>query len=424
MVTNVEIISKEMIKPSSPTPIHLRNLKLSFLDQIAPPIYVPLIFFYHHDELSNYNISHEEISRLLKQSLSKILTIFYPLGGRIQENSSVDCNDSGAEFIEARVHTRLSEVIQEANMEELKKFQPLEPFGQDENVVLKVKISFFDCGGIAIAICLSHKIADGTSLVAFINAWAATCRGETNIFQPTFDFASCFPPTALSGSGFIQKVGMTEEKIATKRFVFDKEMLAKIKEITTSSDDDGSQVKNPTRVEAVSSYIWRRFMDVSKAKRSMKTSFAAVHAVNLRPRKSPPFSEYMFGNCWRPAIALSKLEDNNSDLVAKLRSGIRSINDDFIKQVQNGEYLNHLSKTVDLYLNGGMEFCNFSSWCRFPVYEVDFGWGKPVWVCTTTMPFKNVVILMSTPCGEGIEAWVNMLEDDMKMFEQLQELID
>ncbi|KAI3463653.1 hypothetical protein Pfo_020316 [Paulownia fortunei] len=421
MVTNVEIISKEMIKPSSPTPPHLRNLKLSFLDQIAPPVYVPLIFFYHHDEL-NHNINRLEISRLLKQSLSNILTIFYPLGGRIQENSLVDCNDSGAEFIEARVNTRLSEVIQEPNMEELKKLEPVEPLGQDEKVVLAVKLSFFDCGGITIAISLSHKIADGMSLVAFINAWAAICCGKSKMFKPSFNFASFFPPRAMPGLGSTEDVGMTKEKLATKRFVFDKEKLAKLKEFTASSDG-GSQVKDPTRVEAVSAYIWRRFMEVAKAKGGMKTSFAAVHAVNLRPKNRPPFSENAFGNCWRPAIAMSKPEDN-SDLVTKLRVAIRSINDDYIKKVENGEYLNNLIRSVDMYLKGGMEFCNFSSWCRFPVYEVDFGWGKPVWVCTTTLPFKNVVILMSTPCGEGIEAWVNMLEDDMKMFEEHQNLID
>ncbi|KAE8123967.1 hypothetical protein FH972_018880 [Carpinus fangiana] len=43
----VEIISKEIIKPSSPTlPHDLRNLKGSFLDQLAPTTYIPIILFY------------------------------------------------------------------------------------------------------------------------------------------------------------------------------------------------------------------------------------------------------------------------------------------------------------------------------------------------------------------------------------------
>ncbi|XP_047940528.1 stemmadenine O-acetyltransferase-like [Salvia hispanica] len=348
------IISDEMIKPSSPTPIHLRNLKLSVLDQISPPIYVPLIFFYNHHQL------------------------------------------------------------------ELKKLQISS--GVDEKVMLKVKICFFECGGISVAISLSHKIADGTSLVAFVNAWAAATRGETLEFKPSFDFASVFPPRDLSVLESTQTVGCTQEKIVTKRFGFDKEELTKFKMINSS----GSQVKNiPTRVEAVSSYIWRRFIDAAKAKEkgsTKTTSFAAAHAVNLRPRKSPPFLQHMFGNCWRPAIALSGPEASEAELVGKLRGAITRMDGDFIGQIENELCLNVLSRSVELFIKGGLEKCLFSSWCRFPVYEVDFGWGKPVWVCTTTLPFKNLVILMSTPCGEGIEAWVNILEEDMKMFEQGQEL--
>ncbi|XP_047938454.1 stemmadenine O-acetyltransferase-like [Salvia hispanica] len=410
MASRVEIISDEMIKPSSPTPTHLRILKLSLLDQISPPIYVPLIFFYNHLQ----NLSRHQISTLLKQSLSNTLTDFYPLAGRIHDNSSINCNDQGAEFVEARVHTSLSEIIQNPNMEELKKLQTSQ--GEDEKVMLRVKICFFDCGEISVAICISHKIADGTSLVAFANAWAAATRGETPDFQPSFNFSSVFPPRDLSALESTQRVGITQEKIVTKRLVFGKEELAKLK------IDSGSQVKNiPTRVEAVSSYIWRRFIKAKDGTRT--TSFAAVHAVNLRQRKSPPFSQHMFGNCWRPAIALSRAEASEAELVGKLRGAITRMDGDFIGQIENGEYLNVLSRTVDMFIKGGVEFSNFSSWCRFPVYEVDFGWGKPVWVCTTTMPFKNLVILMSTPCGEGIEAWVNIVEEDLKMFEQSQQLV-
>ena len=66
MVTNLEILSKEMIKPSSPTPHHLRNLQLSLLDQIAPSAYIPLIFFYNANQLQSSNKDHPKIAQILK----------------------------------------------------------------------------------------------------------------------------------------------------------------------------------------------------------------------------------------------------------------------------------------------------------------------------------------------------------------------
>lgn len=75
------------------------------------------------------------------------------------------------------------------------------------------------------------------------------------------------------------------------------------------------------------------------------------------------------------------------------------------------------------FSKGEVELCNFTSWCRFPIYDVDFGWGRPTWVCSSNRPHKNVIVLMSTKGGEGIEAWFNMLEEEMAMFEQDTEFL-
>ncbi|KAI3936678.1 hypothetical protein MKX01_034107 [Papaver californicum] len=42
----VEVVSREIIKPSYPTPHHLKSFKLSLLDQLSPPFHVPFIFYY------------------------------------------------------------------------------------------------------------------------------------------------------------------------------------------------------------------------------------------------------------------------------------------------------------------------------------------------------------------------------------------
>ncbi|MED6215902.1 hypothetical protein PIB30_002590 [Stylosanthes scabra] len=87
----VEIFSREDIKPSSPTPSHLRTFKHSILDQVNPFHYAPVVVFYTSHNPSEFPKRLE----LLKQSLSEILTNFYPLGGKIKDKFSIDCNDEG-----------------------------------------------------------------------------------------------------------------------------------------------------------------------------------------------------------------------------------------------------------------------------------------------------------------------------------------
>ncbi|XP_031091468.1 stemmadenine O-acetyltransferase-like [Ipomoea triloba] len=398
----VELLSKEMmIKPSSPTPPHLKTLKLSFLDQISPPVFIPLIFFFHNHGEDD----HGRSSQKLKQSLSKVLSLFYPLAGRLKGNDFIDCSDDGALWVEARVHGFLKDVVENPLMEELEKFLPAEPYnnGDDGELILAVQINYFLDGGIAVGVCMSHKIGDGLSLVNFVNAWAVAAREGhvAGISPPDFELPpSLFPPTTadLSGSGFSPSVGMTREKIVTRRVVFSKEKLAALKKSAAA------RVSDPTRVEALSAFLWS-----AAGRKKPQNPSAAVHAVNLRSRMNPPLPDLTFGNLWRPAIAVTSPETTQDDLVSHLRTSIRKINAEHAKALQNCHlYLENLHKAQEMFCKGEAEFCSFSSWCRFPIYEVDFGWGRPVWACTTTFPYKNVIILMSTKSGDGIEAWVNI----------------
>ncbi|KAK2980832.1 hypothetical protein RJ640_020484 [Escallonia rubra] len=66
----VEIISKENIKPASLTPLHFRKYRLSGLDQLFPHLYAPLVFYYPKNENAASEDAIHERSQRLKQSLS------------------------------------------------------------------------------------------------------------------------------------------------------------------------------------------------------------------------------------------------------------------------------------------------------------------------------------------------------------------
>ncbi|XP_059445003.1 stemmadenine O-acetyltransferase-like [Corylus avellana] len=415
---NVEIISKEIIKPSSPTPHHLRTHKLSFLDQFPPTTYIPIILFYHannaHDDVDH----HVQKSNRLKKSLIQTLNRFYPLSGTVKEDHSIDCNDEGVEFYEAKVACKLSRVLQHFNMEILNQFLPFQPYGSHE-VLLAVKYNIFECGGVAVGVCVSHRIADGASATTFLGAWSATSRGDEDHVCPKFDAATYFPPKDISwGKG---DIGVTKEKIATRRLVFDKSSIAALKEKASS-----------TRVLAVTAFIWKRLMAISKSKPAPARVHVAIHAVNLRPRMVPPMPTHSFGNLWYFAAAVLSPHDqlyggddhdSNRALAMKLSKAIKGINGDYVKKLQSDAIPNSLTKAVEMSSKGDVESYRFTSWCRFGLYEADFGWGEPTWVGCPSMPFKNLVVLTSTRDGHGIEAFVNILEEDAVVFDSDEELL-
>ncbi|KAF8403631.1 hypothetical protein HHK36_011735 [Tetracentron sinense] len=416
-MAKVEIISREIIKPSSPTPHHLTNFTLSFLDQLAPPVYVPIFLFYSAH--ADCNIGN------LKNSLSATLTLFYPVAGRIKDGTSVDCNDDGADYFVAQVSgTPLSDFLGQPKPDVLKLLLPCEPnttwSGSGTDVLLAIQVNVFDCGGLAIGVCISHKIADAASLATFVGTWSAIARGATEIVVPRFDLASFFPPRDLSG--FMASTGIIRDKIVTNRFVFDASNIAALRAKAATAG-------TCTRVEALSAFIWSRFLALfTERKAGTENMHVLMHAVNLRKRMDPPLPQHSFGNVWRQTMTMPLGEsdkDSPRALEGLVRDAIRKIDGEYVRKFQEGdEYMKNIIEIGQQFSKGEVVLFCFSSWCWFPFYEVDFGWGKPTWVCTTTLPFKNVVIFMDTKSGDGIEAWVNMLEDDMAEFERDPELFE
>ncbi|KAL4637618.1 hypothetical protein ACB092_03G089800 [Castanea dentata] len=390
MKVELEVISNENIKPSSPTPTYLCYYQLSFLDQTSPPMYVPLLFFYtKNGAYSKISIDPtKSFSTVLKQSLSDVLTRYYPLAGRVKDNLTVDCNDEGVLYREAQVKCKLSDIVTHHNSAELKKFLPCDIDGT-HHFASAVQANYFTCGGIAIGACISHKIADGTSFIMFMKTWAATARGDSDIY-PQFQASTLFPPTSTL-FGFQPENSMIKEKLVLKRFVFSSASIVALREKYAESSELECPL-HPSRVEALSVFLWSRYVATTQAKFGPKMLNMMLFAVNLRTRMDPPLPRNSFGNIFWLAI-------------------------------DHAQHLNFLKEASGNLRKEDIVPFNFSSWCKFPMYEVDFGWGNPMWIGLVSLPFKNVVIYIDTKSGDGIEAWVNLKEEDMAKFESDTKLL-
>ncbi|XP_021832832.1 vinorine synthase-like [Prunus avium] len=426
MKVEVEVISKEIIKPSSPTPDHLRHYQFSFLDQIAPQVYNPLLLFYEHKAKTQFNIT--EISNHLKNSLSEVLTLFYPLAGRIEHNQFIHCNDEGIPFFEARVlDCTLSDVLNNPIPGELNKFMPFELDDITNSFPLGVQLNIFQCGGFAIGQCISHKIADGLSYFMFGKIWAALARGDkANINPPEFISSTLFPPKEFN-IAYDGGVGITKDRI-TKRFVFD---ASQIENLRARYEHNMHLKKRLTRVETLSTFVWSRFVVATKDC-TMNKLYRVVHAVNLRPRFDPPLPQSSFGNLFRFSMTAplrsggGNEECGHSVVIPVVREAIGKIDNEYVKklQKQGDEHLGLMTKQADSFKRGEMgTLLSFSSYCRFPLYDNDFGWGRPTWVGSPALTYKNLVLFMDTKEGGGIEAYVSLEEEVMAKFECDSELL-
>jgi hypothetical protein len=196
-----EIVSRTCIKPSSPTPPHLKNFKLSLLDQLLPAIHGNMTFFFpSFDSPTDLDLEFSCKSQLLQKSISETLTRFYPLAGRFTGGSAIDCNDNGSLFIEARSNSPLSDFLSKSDCETLDLFLPTtdqETMELSKGSMWLVKFSMFSCGGTAISVSLTHKIADFATLITLLKSWTATCRGSSEPLAPQFTGALILPPREI-----------------------------------------------------------------------------------------------------------------------------------------------------------------------------------------------------------------------------------
>ncbi|KAF9679369.1 hypothetical protein SADUNF_Sadunf06G0007900 [Salix dunnii] len=417
----VQIISKEILKPSSSTPQHRRAYKLSVLDQLAPPIYIPVIFFY-----SPSRETFCKNSDYLKESFSRTLTHFYPFAGRVKDDFSIDCNDDGAAFIEAQVSGDMSMVIEQADINQQQQLLPCSPYAKlsklsTDQVTLAVQVNYFNCGGMAISVCIWHAVADGSTLATFVKSWAAITRDPNHVLDKViYDCTPLFPPQDLSSFSmhdFMKKDVSSE--IVTKRFLFDGCKVAALRDEV----GNGPSLDRPTRFIAVSSLILAAMITVTRENEDDQQIRAATIAVDLRGRLKPPVPKQSIGNIFQVAIANWPESESNvlnyNTLAGKLDESIRKMNDEYIRKFHaGGGYFNFLKRAGEEAMKGSnMMVFSFSSWCKFPFYEADFGWGKPIWL-SPAFKLYRVAIFLDTADGEGIEAWISLCKEDMVMFQQ------
>ncbi|KAE8720223.1 Root phototropism protein [Hibiscus syriacus] len=428
-----EIVSRQSIRPSHPTPSHLKTFKLPLLDQISPNIHGNMTFFYPSDNTSHSTSDHDffDKSKLLQGSISKTLSLFYPLAGRLHDAATVDCNDEGAFFVEAKVNIQLSHFLNQPDLNLMDHFLPATDATTMElsnGAMFLVRFTSFGCGVVAISLSLTHKLFDVSSLLTLLQTWSSVCRGSSDPITPVLIGEKFLAPrdelSAISAT-----IKIDAEKFVQRRFVFSASKIAELKAEVNKEFHDMLQ-SHPSRVEVVLALLWKCAVATKKQKTGTFGPTVMFQAVNLRKRLSPTLPETAVGNfIW--TFMVSAYEERDLELheaVIQMRKCLNEFNDTKAN-VLRGEgaaqaIMEAIKERGEFFRNNKeMTVYKCSSWCKFPLYDPDFGWGKPLWLVSVNKLVSNTIALADTRSGDGIEVIMTLDEEEMTLFQQNEQLL-
>ncbi|PWA41902.1 transferase, Chloramphenicol acetyltransferase-like domain protein [Artemisia annua] len=421
MMMNIERKSSKLIKPFVPTPQTLRHYKISFLDELAPFINISIILFFS----ANNNAIPKFVSRL-ETSLEKILTQFYPLAGRyVDETQTIDCNDQGAEFIHAKVDIKMQDILAPGmDIKVVDEFIPPNKLAVEHftDPLLAIQVTMFKCGGVALGVSTTHKIADASTLSTFLNEWAAMNREENEIefSGPGFNYSSLFP-----GRGYGHKPGpIIRDELSSKLYIRKKVSFSE-SEISILKAKAIANGKLNTfylsKVQLVLAIIWKAFIYVANATNDKPSESILVQPVDLRGKTASLIPKKSCGNLVALCATNSQMVETTEELAERLSHNVK-------KTINNLSKVDHCSdegqttvlnsatlKDGDILESTNVIF--FTSWCKFLFYQADFGFGKPTWAAPGCLPLQNYACLMDDTQGNGVDAHVFLEVKNIPYFE-------
>ncbi|KAM7268677.1 hypothetical protein ACFE04_010843 [Oxalis oulophora] len=419
----VNVKECHIVKPAEPT--WSGKQPLSEWDQVGTITHVPTIYFYKPPE--NWLMPPERITQTLKDSLSQTLVHFYPLAGRLgwigRGRLELECNGMGVKLFEAESESKLEDLGDFTPTPEYEQLVPEVNYNLpiEELPLLLVQVTKFKCGGICLALTISHAVVDGPSALHFISEWARIARNEPLGTAPYLDRKllrageppkTCLPiidhaefehpPLLLGQTDYLEE---RKKKTTVSILKLKKTQVEKLKKIVNEGEYAPSH-RPFTRYETITGHTWRTACKARAHHPDQPTALGVC--VDSRSRMQPALSSFYFGNATLDVIALSRSGELVSKPLgfasSKIREAIMKVTNEYV--TSGIEYLKQqpdLTKFQDLHALGGDDGPFYGnpnlgvvSWLTLPIYGLDFGWGKEIYMGPGTHDFDGDSLIL--PC--------------------------
>lgn len=291
--------------------------------------------------------------------------------------------------------------------------------------LVQIKLSRFLDGSI-LTFVRPHFFSDAISMWRFIYTWAALCRGAA---PPTFQFNrqpinQLFKRTTafkfLTRTDSVLSVSAERRPAAAfvkKVFRLPSAVIDSLEKLVVRDPSDSQWV---SRQDLVMAYFWRHLAVCFELDRTALAEFILLRNTRTILALQPDY----FGN----AIAKLRYSDSLVNIQQKtllqvaqdIRRQVKSqtphsITGQFNRGATHGSAAGRygLTNTTACVAKVSVVFNNCS---KFPVYDIDFGLGRPCWndIVRDSPPHREVLIFNTPMLDGGVDCHVNLPLDEMQ----------
>ncbi|GMI92501.1 hydroxycinnamoyl-CoA shikimate/quinate hydroxycinnamoyl transferase [Hibiscus trionum] len=427
----VTVKGSSMICPAQHTPEERHWI--SNFDMVMTTFHVAVVYFYKTNGSSDFFKP-----QVLKEALSRTLVPFYPMAGRLgcDENGRLQivCNAQGVLWIEAETTLAVDDLGGFTPGPNLRKLVPVVDYSGDTTSypLITAQVTTFKCGGVSLGIGTHHTLTDGTTALHFINSWSEMARGLSRIRvaplidrtllrarvppTPRFHHVEYDPPPSLITS--VSSLRPNPKPSTVSVFKITQNQLNTLK---AKSFRNENKTKYSTYT-ILAAYLWRC---ASKARGLLYDQPSKLYVpTNGRPRLRPPLPASYLGNaiCTASPIALSGDLQSEPfiDTLERVHGALQRMDNEYIRSAL--DYLETLPDLTPVRRGPDTFQCpnlNIVNWMRLPLYDADFGWGRPIHMGPANVVLEGKIYLLPTATDDGSLSVVACLETShMKLFEK------
>ncbi|XP_047959542.1 benzyl alcohol O-benzoyltransferase-like [Salvia hispanica] len=368
--------SPELLCPAKSTPHEFKIL--SDIDgQIFIRKYIKIINFYKKSP----SMKGKDPVKIIREAISKALVFYYPLAGRLLENTGrklvVECTGQGVVFVEADTDATLQHFGDALyppfpNSDELTLDVPDNRGILGDIPLMFIQVTRLKCGGFVFSNNFNHTMCDGVGLSKFLFAVGELARGATfPSVRPVWDrhlLTSGIPHHEHlydAGTGETH-VPMDQNQMVERSFFF---TSAEISALRRSLPP---HLQSCSKFEIVAGCVWRCQTIALSPEPDEEMKFIGV--MDNRKNIKPPLLAGYYGNVFKLLVAVTTAGELSKNPLHYAVELVRSMK-------HEAETTCELSNSADLMvipdplgLTAGNTY-TVSNITHLGLERMDVGWG-------------------------------------------------